>query len=67
MTDDSPKAVVRRFNREVIEAGNMAAFAELVAPDFINHTAAPGAPAGPEGFAAFFTDLPRPALRPSSE
>ncbi|WLT30991.1 ester cyclase [Geothrix sp. PMB-07] len=62
MSDSSVKAIVRRFNREVIEEGNMAVFAELVAPDFINHTAVPGTPAGRDGFAAFFTGLLRTAF-----
>lgn len=36
------KAVVIRFNREVIEKGNRDAFDALMAPDFINHTAMAG-------------------------
>lgn len=40
----------------------MLVFNELVASDFVNHTAPPGAPKGPDGFAAFFTDTLRPAL-----
>lgn len=56
------KQIVARFNREVIERGNMQVFESLVAPDFINHTAPPGTPQGPAGFAAFFTDMLRPAF-----
>ena len=56
------KEIVARFNREVIERGNMQAFSELVAADFVNHTAPPGTPTGPDGFSAFFTDILRPAL-----
>lgn len=56
------KQVVARFNREVIEQGNMHAFHELVASDFVNHTAPPNTSKGPDGFAAFFTDTLRPAL-----
>lgn len=56
------KQIVARFNREVIEQGNMQVFTSLVAPDFVNHTAPPGTPPGPEGFAAFFTHVLRPAF-----
>ncbi len=61
-TPSENKRIVARFNREVIEQGNMLAFHELVASDFVNHTAPPGTPKGPDGFAAFFTDTLRPAL-----
>lgn len=62
ITPAGNKQIVARFNREVIEQGNMQAFLELVASDFVNHTAPSGASQGPEGFAAFFTDTLRPAL-----
>jgi predicted ester cyclase len=61
-THSENKQIVTRFNREVIELGNMLAFNELVASDFVNHTAPPGTPEGPDGFAAFFTDTLRPAI-----
>jgi predicted ester cyclase len=61
MGDDN-KAVVVRFNKEVIEAGQPAAFAELMAPGFVNRSAPPGTPAGPEGMQYFFEKLLRPAL-----
>jgi predicted ester cyclase len=61
-TPSENKQIVARFNREVIEQGNMQAFNELVASDFVNHTAPPGTPQGPGGFAAFFTETLRPAL-----
>lgn len=32
------KAVVKRFNEAFIVNGDLQAFAEVVAPDFINHT-----------------------------
>jgi predicted ester cyclase len=45
------KAVVIRFNREVLEQGNFTTYQEIVSPDFINHTA----PAGTDnGFQATF-------------
>lgn len=56
------KAVVRRFNREVIERGDERAFAELMAPDFVNRTAAPGTPAGPEGMFNTLIRVLRPAF-----
>jgi predicted ester cyclase len=33
------KEIVRRFNKEVIELGNIAVFKELMDPDFINRSA----------------------------
>ena len=56
------KAAVLRFNKEVIERGDDAAFAELMAPNFVNRTAAPGIPSGPEGMLHTFNRLLRPAL-----
>jgi predicted ester cyclase len=56
------KAVVVRFNKEVIERGDEAAFRELMAPDFVNRTAPPGAPAGPEGMIHTFNRVLRPAF-----
>ena len=45
MTDTvSNKAVVRRFNERVIEALDRSAFDELMAPDFVNHSAPAVAP-----------------------
>lgn len=44
------KAVVRRFVEEVMNAGNLDAADELVAPDHVNHDpTAPEVPPGPEG------------------
>jgi predicted ester cyclase len=56
------KAAVVRFNKDVIERGDEAAFRELMAPDFVNRTAAPGIPAGPEGLRITFERVIRPAL-----
>jgi predicted ester cyclase len=56
------KAVVARFNKEVIERGDEAAFRELMAPDFINRSAPPGMPNGPEGMIHTFNKILRPAL-----
>ncbi len=56
------KEIVRRFNLEIIQNGNLDVFTDLVSPDFVNRTAAPGTPNGAEGFRAFFTDVLRKAF-----
>ena len=56
------RAVVIRFNREVIEQGLPASLAALLAPEFVNHTAPPGMPSGAEGMRIMFEDILRPAL-----
>ena len=61
-TIERNKAAVIRFNRAVIEQGDEIAFHQLVAPDFVNRSAPPGAPTGPEGMLSTFNQLLRPAL-----
>ena len=56
------KAIVRRFNKEFIQEGNMDSFNELISPDFINRTAPPGPPVGPEGVVYFFNHLLKPSF-----
>jgi predicted ester cyclase len=56
------KAVVTRFNREVIERGDEAAFRDLVALTFVNRTAPQGSPPGPDGMLSFINTVLRPAL-----
>jgi len=56
------KTVVLRFNREVIEQGNLESFKELMDPDFINRTAPPGMNNGPEGMLHTFNHILRPAF-----
>ncbi|WP_416795499.1 ester cyclase [Ciceribacter azotifigens] len=56
------KEVVRRFNSEVIQNGNEAEFHALMAPDFVNHSAPPGMPNGPESMWNTFQNVLRPAL-----
>jgi predicted ester cyclase len=56
------KAAVTRFNREVIEQGSDSAFHELMAPEFVNRTALPGMPPGPDGMQYMFNQVLRPAL-----
>jgi predicted ester cyclase len=61
-TEAENKKAVRRFNKEVIEQGDLAAFRELMAPDFVNRSAAPGMSAGPDGMLFTFNQILRPAL-----
>ena len=62
MSLDTNKAVVRRFNEEVIVKGDRAAFDALIAPDFVNHSAPSGAPSGPESMWHTFQNVLRPAF-----
>jgi predicted ester cyclase len=54
--------VVRRFNIEVIQQGRREAFEQLVAPDFINRSAPPGAPNDAESLWNTFKNVLQPAL-----
>src|SRR6202022_2655849 len=56
------KAVVVRFNKEVIERGDEQVFRDLMAPNFVNRSAPSGAPTGPEGMLHTFNQVLRPAL-----
>lgn len=49
------KASARRFIEEVVNRGNVSVIDELASPDFVDHTAPPGVPAGNEGFKVFIT------------
>ena len=62
MACEQAKAVVRRFNQEVIAGGDRQAFEALVAPGFVNRSAPPGSPDGPESLWATFETVLRPAL-----
>jgi len=62
MSTDAIKAVVRRFNEEVIAKGDRDAFDALIDPAFVNRTAPPGAPDGPESMWNTFENILRPAL-----
>ena len=57
MTTEENKASARRFLDEVVNRGNVALIDELLAPDFIDHTAAPGVPPNREGTKTFFAML----------
>lgn len=56
------KAVVRRFNKEVIEENNLHSFNEIMHAAFINHTAAAGADSGAAGILYTFNEVLRPAF-----
>lgn len=56
------KAAVQRFNKDVIERGDERTFHELMAPHFVNRTAAPGSPSGAEGMLHTFNRVLRPAF-----
>lgn len=62
MCSEDNKQVVREFNLRVIGQGDRAAFDALMAADFVNHSALPGTPAGPEGMWRTFEQVLRPAL-----
>lgn len=56
------KAVVRRFNEEIIEKGNTSLSGELFDPEFINHSAPAGSDSGPGGMLHTFNESLRPAF-----
>ncbi|KAF1029802.1 MAG: hypothetical protein GAK37_01599 [Pseudomonas sp.] len=56
------KALVCRFNKEVIEQCNRTAFEALVAEDFINRTTLSGNPEGRESLWHTFTQVLHPGL-----
>jgi predicted ester cyclase len=62
MTQEQNKAIVTRINKEFIEGGNKNTVYEIFAPDFVNHTAPPGSPQGPEAIIYFFDHLLKPSF-----
>jgi len=56
------KSAVLRFNKEVIERGDETSFRALMAPEFVNRTAPPGAPSGADGMLHTFNRVLRPAF-----
>jgi steroid delta-isomerase-like uncharacterized protein len=50
MTTAANKAVVRRYLEEIINRGDFALAEEILAPDYVNHTAGGGIGTGREGF-----------------
>lgn len=61
-TQEKNKAIVRQFNKEVIEEGNIASFHKLVAPDAINHTAPSSVGPSAGGILKIIIDVLRPAF-----
>ena len=62
MTPEQNKAIVTRINKEFIEGGNKNTVYEIFSPDFVNHTAPPGSPQGPEAIIYFFDHLLKPSF-----
>jgi predicted ester cyclase len=62
MTTEQNKAIVTRVNKEYIEGGNVNTVYEIFASDFVNQTAPPGSPQGPEAIIYFFDNILRPAF-----
>lgn len=56
------KQVVQRFNQEVIAEGRLDTVADLMDPEFVNHSAPAGADQGPGGMLHTFNNILRPAL-----
>ena len=59
---DQNKAVVRRFNHDVIERGDRASFQALMDAHFVNHAAPPDADQGAESMWHTFQNVLRPAF-----
>jgi predicted ester cyclase len=58
-TTEKNKEIVLRFNRDVVEQGNVDVFYELVSPDVINHAAPAGVPNGIESMHHFLLKILR--------
>ncbi len=54
MSLEENKAIERRFFEEVVNKGNLAVLDELLAPDFVDHSASPGIAPDREGYKQFF-------------
>ncbi|KUJ60051.1 ester cyclase [Flavobacteriaceae bacterium CRH] len=57
------KEVVIRFNKEVIQDGNLDSFKELMDNNFINHSAPEGADKSSQGMINTFNNILRPAMQ----
>jgi len=62
MDTTANKALVTRYNLEVIEKGNTDLLQEILTPDFINHSAMKGMPADVSGMVYFFSSILHPAF-----
>jgi len=58
-TTEQNKKIVQRFNKEIIEQGNLDSFKELVAENCINHSAPTGSSKGPDGMIYFLFHILR--------
>ena len=56
------KAIVRRFNLEYIEGGNVDVFHQTIHPDFVNHTAPAGVSKGPDGVSYYINEVLKKAF-----
>ena len=56
------KHVVTRFNKEIIENGNLESFKELMHENFINHTAPAGTDNTSQGMIYTFNTILRPGM-----
>ncbi len=54
---ETNKALVRRQFEELLNRKNLSVIDEDMAPDFVDHSAPPGAPQGPEGVRQWMTHL----------
>lgn len=59
---ENNKAVVRRFNQEVIAEGNLESFKELMDEQFVNRSAPESMDNGAAGMLYFFNEILRPAM-----
>lgn len=57
MTPEQNKAIVTRFNKEVIEGKKINIASGFFTDDFINHAAPPGAPNNAEGMILFLQNI----------
>jgi predicted ester cyclase len=59
---ENNKAIVLRFNQEVIGQGNVDSFNALMDDGFVNRSAPAGMDNGPQGMIWFFNEILRPAM-----
>ncbi|RZJ54126.1 MAG: ester cyclase [Flavobacterium sp.] len=57
MKTEQNKALLVKYNKEVIENGNMDFFREIATSDFLNHSAPEGMPSSIDGVIYFFADV----------
>lgn len=61
-TPEKNKETVKRFNKEVIEQGNLNSFNEIMGNGFVNRTAAPNMSGGADGMWHMLHNILRPAF-----